>query len=122
MLEVALILDRMQGVDFVTGISEVRYLAGMMSDTQADFDLNRVIRVDSCRRPLARQIVWTKEWTPLWKLGAALASPEVEVFNRNPALVRAAQASSRRIRYANVETLYSSALESAPATADDALE
>jgi hypothetical protein len=116
-LEAGLILDRMERVEFVTGIPEVRYLAGTASGDEIDPDPRRVIRVASCRRPLARQFVWTKEWTPWWKLASALADPEVEVFNRNPALVSAARASRRRIRYANVETIYAEAMRSAPATA-----
>jgi hypothetical protein len=69
-------------------------------------EIDKLVRVGSCRRPLARQLVWTAQWTPIWQLPATLAAPDVVAFNRNPGLIFTAQESRRRVRYDNVESYY----------------
>jgi hypothetical protein len=111
LVEAANTLDGLQDVEFSTDLPEILYLSGRSQSNPGAEGIDKLIRIGSCRRPLARQIVWTAEWTPFLRLPAALANPEVVAFNRNPGLIRTAQASRRRIRYDNVEHYYAEALK-----------
>ena len=111
LVEAANTLDGLQGVAFTTDLPEILFLSGRSQSNPGASGIDKLIRIGSCRRPLARQIAWTAEWTPLLRLPAALADPEVVAFNRNPELIRTAQASRRRIRYDNVESYYAELLK-----------
>ena len=113
-VEAAKVIDTMKGERFVSHIPEVQYLAAQTNANPGASHLEKLIRVDPCRRPLARQISWTAEWSPIWRLPQTLAHPDVIAFNRNPGLTFTARASRRKIRYDNVERLYRSALQPSP--------
>ena len=112
LVEAANTLDGLGATEFSSDLPEMLYLSGRTKSNPGAVAIDKLIRVGSCRRPLARQIAWTAEWTPLMRLPAALADPEVVAFNRNPGLIRTAQASRRKIRYDNVEGYYAELLKS----------
>ena len=120
LVEAANTLDGLQDVEFSTDLPEILFLSGRSQSNPGANGIDKLIRIGSCRRPLARQIAWTAEWTPLLRLPAALADPEVVAFNRNPGLIRTAQASRRRIRYDNVESYYAELLKAPRAEAKGA--
>ena len=111
LVEAANTLHGFRDTDFSSDLPEVLYLSGRLQSNPGTLGIDKLIRIGSCRRPLARQIVWTAQWTPILKLPATLADPEVVAFNRNPGLIHTAQASRRRIRYDNVERYYAEILE-----------
>ena len=113
-VEAAKVVDKLQDEAFASELPEVQYLAGQTHANPGVMPLEKLIRVAPCRRPLARQIAWTAEWSPIWRLPQALARPEVVAFNRNPGLIVTARASQRRIRYDNVEHVYRAAIQSVP--------
>jgi hypothetical protein len=105
-VEAANTLDGLGDVEFASDLPEVLFLSGRSSANPGEVEIDKLIRVGSCRRPLARQLVWTAQWTPVWRLPATLAAPDVVAFNRNPGLIFTAQESRRRVRYDNVESYY----------------
>jgi hypothetical protein len=105
-VEAANTLNGLGGTEFASDLPEVLFMSGRAQSNPGAAEFDTLIKVGSCRRPLARQLVWTAQWTPLWRLPATLAAPEVVAFNRNPGLILTAQASRRRIRYDNVEAYY----------------
>src|SRR5262245_11485844 len=111
LVEAANTLDGFRDTHFSSDLPEVLYLSGGLQSNPGALGIDKLVRIGSCRRPLARQIVWTAQWTPVLKLPATLTDPEVVAFNRNPGLIHTAQASQRRIRYDNVEHYYAEILE-----------
>ena len=106
-LESALIVARMRDVRFTTHIPEVRYVGGLTDSAPSATGLEQLFQPASCRRPFVRKILWTAQWSPVWRLGATLTNPDILVFNRNNALIRAARISQQKICYDNVEGYYS---------------